>query len=266
MKGYNVPAVGKAFMIIEHLADAEAPLRMTDISTALHLPKSSALGLLITLENLGYIVKIVGNRYCLSNKLTMLASKGSSLKELAREYLGLLAKDLRYTVHLSILRNNENVLFDKVAGPGFIQFATFVGKCQPFHATSSGKAILAHLSPDRRNEIVASLEMPKYTTNTITSTEELVMDLERTVTRGFSLENEEEEIGVRCVGAPIYNAAGEVVGAVSITATCAEFELDKLPEVGKKVSDTANRISHRLRFSLPVGTREAETQREIATV
>ena len=266
MKGYNVPAIEKAFMIIEHLADAEKPLRMTDISTALCLPKSSALGMLATLENLGYIVKVAGNKYCLSNKLTMLASKGSSLKELAREYLELLAEDLRYTVHLSVLRNNENVLFDKVAGPGFIQFATFVGKRQPFHATSSGKAILANLSPDRRAEIIASLDMPKYTTNTITSVDALMRDLETTVTRGFSLENEEEEIGVRCVGAPIYNAAGDVVAAVSITATCAEFELDKLPEVGKKVSDTASRISRLLKFPLSIGIGEAEMQREIATV
>jgi DNA-binding IclR family transcriptional regulator len=246
MKEYNVPAVEKAFMIIEHLAASEVPLRMTDISNSLCLPKSSALVTLATLEKLGYVVKVAENKYSLSNKLTTLASKSSSLKGLAREYLELLAEDLRYTVHLSILRNNENVLLDKVAGPGFFQFATFVGKRQPFHATSSGKAMLAFVSPEQRREILANLEMPKYTINTITSVEQLMADLEITAQRGFSLENEEEEISVRCVGAPIYNAAGEVVAAVSITATTAEFALERLPEVGQRVSNTAAKISHRL--------------------
>lgn len=245
---YHVPAIDRAFRIIECLAGSDCPIRLSDLSTDLKIPKTTALMILITLENLGYVIKTEDGKYQLSTKLLELGSKGLSLKELAQNHLDRLAEDVKLTVHLSALQDDENVIISKVNGPGFIQFSTFEGKRQAFHATSSGKAILAYLSTEKIEALFPD-QLQSFTSNTISNLTILNKELVTVRKQGYAIEDQEEEMGVRCVGAPIFNASGSIVGAVSVTGVISELPISAIQSIAMKVKKTADTIASKLGYS-----------------
>lgn len=245
---YHVPAVERTFRIIESLATADGPQRLSELSTNLKIPKTTVLMILTTLENLGYVQKRGDGRFQLSTKLFELGAKGNSLKELARHDLEALAEDVKLTVHLSALQEGENVIIDKVNGPGFIQFSTYVGKRQAFHVTSSGKAMLAYLSQEQVNLLFSSNKQSMFTSNTILDLPTLHAELSKVREQGYAVDDQEEDVGVRCVGAPIFNAASQVIGAVSVTAVLSELPVTAIPAVATMVKKTADSISYKLGF------------------
>ncbi|NOU97833.1 helix-turn-helix domain-containing protein [Paenibacillus sp. LMG 31456] len=246
---YHVPAIDRAFRIIECLAGSDGPERLSDLSADLKIPKTTALMILITLENLGYVLKTEDGKYQLSTKLLELGSKGLSLKELAQSHLERLAEDVKLTVHLSALQDDENVIISKVNGPGFIQFSTFEGKRQAFHATSSGKAILAYLSSEKLGALFPDKQFQSFTSNTINNIATLNKELITVREQGYAIEDQEEEMGVRCVGAPIFNASGSIVGAVSVTGIISELPTDSIHSIAMKVKKTGDFIASKLGYS-----------------
>ncbi|HEY4387922.1 MAG TPA: IclR family transcriptional regulator [Ktedonobacteraceae bacterium] len=245
---YHVPAVERTFRIIESLATADGPQRLSELSATLKIPKTTVLMILTTLENLGYIQKRGDGKFQLSTKLFELGSKGNSLKELAHHDLELLAEEVKLTVHLSVLQEKENITIDKVNGPGFIQFSTYIGKRQAFHVTSSGKAMLAHLSQEQVASLLAHHEQTMFTSNTILDLSALHAELSHVREQGYAVDDQEEDVGVRCVGVPIFNATNQVIGAVSVTAVLSELPITSIPAVAIAVKKTAASISHKLGF------------------
>ena len=250
MPRYHVPAVERAFRIIELLGAAEAPVRMSDLSSMLNIPKTTILMILTTLERMEYVSKTPHGQYQLTTKFIELGSKSRSLKSLAREHLEGLANELKLTVHLSGCIDDENVLIDKVNGPGFIQFSTFEGKRQSFHATSSGKAMLAFMGDEQLSGILQKHPLKQYTPHTVTTVEQLMRQLEFVRRNGYAVEDEEEEAGVRCIGAPIFNASHHLVAAVSVTGVLSELNGLAIPAVAEKVKQTAEIISQVLGYEV----------------
>jgi DNA-binding IclR family transcriptional regulator len=245
---YHVPAIERAFRIIENLAGSEGPKRLSELSSVLKIPKTTVLMILTTLENLGYSLKTEDGKYQLSTKFVELGSKGLGLKELVQHDLESLAEEVKLTVHFSALQEWENVIVSKVNGPGFIQFSTFEGKRQAFHATSSGKSIIAYLSQAEVDALFPDKELRSFTSNTITDIATLVNELVTVRKNGYAIEDQEEEIGVRCLGAPIFNASGRIIGAVSVTGIISEIPLTSIQSVAKKVKKTADKISRKLGY------------------
>jgi DNA-binding IclR family transcriptional regulator len=246
---YHVPAIDRAFRIIEYLAGSEGPKRLSELSSDLKIPKTTVLMILTTLEHLGYALKMEGGKYQLSTKFVELGSKGLGLKELAQHDLESLAEEVKLTVHYSALQDRENVIVSKVNGPGFIQFSTFEGKRQAFHATSSGKSILAYLSQAEVDALFPDKELKSFTSNTITDITTLANELATVRKNGYGIEDQEEEMGVRCVGAPIFNASGRIIGAVSVTGIISELPLTLIQSVAIKVKKTADAISRKLGYT-----------------
>lgn len=243
MGRYHVPAVERALQIIELLANAQSPQRLTDLSADLRIPKTTALMILTTLEEGGYVVKTEHGQYQLTTKIIELGSKQASLKEVAREHLQQLAEEVKLTVHLSGFVDGQNVVIDKVNGPGFIQFSTYDGKRQSFHATSSGKAMLAFMPEDELSHILSTDRLERYTPSTIVTHEQLLEELRTIRINGYAVDDEEEEMGVRCIGAPVFNAVGKVVSAVSVTGVLSELNLKSIHAIAKRVKTTADAIS-----------------------
>jgi DNA-binding IclR family transcriptional regulator len=246
MKEYSVPALEKAIAILELLAASERALSSAEIYTPLGIPKATAFMVLNVLERYDMVRKQDNSRYTIGVKLFNLGITYISrldIIEISRPHLEELMRTSGFTTHLAVLHDNRVLFIDKVEPTTFIRFSTFPGMRGDIHMSSLGKAIAAHLPADDLADIIAKSGFGVYTPNTITTMDALQQDLAKIRARGYATENEEGELGVRCVGAPIFDNRGAVVAAVSVTALCSQIAEEAFPSVGRIVRATADRIS-----------------------
>lgn len=248
----SVPAVDRALSIMELLASARHGLTLPELSRRLELPKSSTHCLLLTLERRSYLHRNeTTNRYMFGRKLFSLANtalSGLQLREQSFPHLHALMTKTRLTVHMAILEQGEAVLVEKIEPPGLLRLATWVGKRMDLHATAVGKALLAYL-PDR--EILLLIRdhgLPRYNENTITSLRRLKEEMAKIRHLGYSLEDEEGEIGFRCIGSPIFDHSGKLVAAISVAGTTAQITPENLEALAGMVKNTAAAICRSLGF------------------
>ena len=246
MKKYNVPALEKAMAILELLDKSELELTVTEIHTQLDIPKATTFMILNVLENYRVVRKSSHGRYSLGPKIYTLGMSYMTkmdLKKVAKPYLDQLTNKTKFTSHLGVMDSNGILFIAKVEIPSFIKFSTFPGMRSQLHNTSMGKAILANLPDEEIEQIVDTIELGRYTPNTITDKTKFKEVLKRIKETGYAVEDEEGEIGVRCIGAPIFDIDNKVIAAVSITALKADLPVDLFQEVGNKVMDIARKIS-----------------------
>jgi len=240
-------SVERAFAVLEMLDGSRRGWNISEMSRKLRIPKSSAHVIVLTLERLGYIKRDSGSRrYQLGLKIYGLGRglmKNLALPELALPHLKWLVEQTRLTAHLAILERNHAVFIQKVDSPGMIKFDTYVGKRADLHCTGVGKVLLAYASQEIAQEILSVESFPRYTNLTITSPANLKKELSLVRKKGYSVDDEEEELGVRCVGVPVLNRSGESVGAVSVTGTVSQVRRDRLDELAEIVKQAAAKVS-----------------------
>ena len=220
---------------------------ISEMSRKLRIPKSSAHVIVLTLEQLGYIKRDPGSRrYQLGLKIYGLGKglmKNLALPEIALPHLKWLVEQTRLTAHLAILERSQAVFIQKVDGPGIIKFDTYVGKRADLHCTGVGKVLLAYAGEEIAQEILSVDSFPRYTNATITSPANLKKELFVVRKKGYAVDDEEEELGVRCLGAPVLNQSGEPVAAVSVTGTLSQVRRDRLDQLAEVVKQAAGRVS-----------------------
>jgi IclR family acetate operon transcriptional repressor len=123
--------------------------------------------------------------------------------------------------------------------------ASHIGALNPMHCTALGKAILAHYPPDRVEEIIAK-GLPRRTSHTLTTPERLRDELERVRIQGLATDDQENELGVRCTGAPIFDYTGKVIGAISVSGPAGRITKERSIEMGPLVKEAALEISRRM--------------------
>src|ERR1700761_8117789 len=139
------------------------------------------------------------------------------LRSRVHPYLRKLALRVGETVHLGVLHKTRVVYIDKVEPINRrVCISSRTGTSNPVYSTSLGKAILAYLPAEEVAKTIAKVQFAAFTNKTLTSSDELLEALERVRRRGYAVDDEEMEIGTRCVGAPILDAAGHPIAAVSI--------------------------------------------------
>jgi DNA-binding IclR family transcriptional regulator len=251
-KTKSVPGVDRAFLILELLAASKRGLSATELVEKTGLPRSSVHCLTLTLERRGYLYRSAGTgRYLLGLKLFGLANYangGLELRERAAPELASLMHQTRLTVHLAVLENNEPVLVSKIDSPGVIRLATWAGKRMEFHCTAVGKAMAAFLPEDTVLRMVAARGLTRHNENTILCERSLLEELRAVRTQGYAVDDEEEEIGLRCIGAPVFDASGAVVAAISIAGASAQIHAENVAAYAAKVRNSAARISGMIGF------------------
>jgi DNA-binding IclR family transcriptional regulator len=248
-KTQSVPTLEKALQIVEALAMSKRGKTLSQLSRTLGLPKSSAHSILLTFEREGYLERDeqtgtyrVGPRLF---KIANMAIGGISLREQASPHLRRLKDKTGLTVHMAIPENDEAVLIERLAPEGQISVSTWIGKRMGLHCTSLGKSLLANAS----EEDVARLVRPRmlrHNDNTISSINRLCRELETVRKLGYSLDDEEEELGIRCLGAPIFDHSGDVVAAISVTGDTRQIDGERLTAFVQMVKLTAQAISLQL--------------------
>jgi len=237
---------------MEVLGSARHGLTLPELSRSLNLPKSSAHCLLLTLERRGYLYRNGRtNRYVFGRKLFGLANtalSGLKLREQAAPFLRELMQNTRLTVHMAILEQGEAVLVEKIEPPGLLRLATWVGKRMDLHATAVGKALLAYLSDEQMQLAIRNHGLPRYNDNTITSVRKLREEVAGIRKAGYSVEDQEGEIGFRCIGAPVFDHGGELAAAISVAGTTAQITDENFASLVKSVKCTAAAVSRALGF------------------
>lgn len=247
-----VQSVDRALSILEVLENSSELLGVTEISHRLNLHKSTLFGLLTTLENKGIVFQdCQTGKYGLGLRLLELGQKviaRMDLRNQARPFLKEIMEQYGETVHL-VVRNGEEVVYiDKVEGPQTIGPISQIGKRNPVYCTGVGKCLLAFLTNEEQDTLFGKIELKAYTQNTITNHELLKEHFSQIRRQGYSIDNEEIEIGLRCIAAPIFNYTGRVIGAISIAGPSVRLTDQRVQELIKPVKECALAISHNLGY------------------
>jgi DNA-binding IclR family transcriptional regulator len=255
IKTQSVPAADRILTILELVGQSKRGLRLAEVAEQGNMPRSSAHCLLLTLERRGYLHRHEkSGRYMFGLKLFSLASyaiNGLEVRELAAPHLAALMQQTGLTVHMAILEQHEPVLVSKIDAPGIFRLATWMGKRMDFHCTAVGKAIAAFLPEERLDELISVRGLPRHNENTIVSGRKLKLQLQQVRKSGHALDDEEEELGLRCIGVPIFNHESRVVAAISVSGTTVQIHTDNLSLLAERVKATASAISSTLGYSNP---------------
>lgn len=251
MRQYNVPAVEKTIAILEVLAETNEALSATELHSLLGIPKATTFMILNVLERYDVVKKSTDGRFTIGSKLyhwgTTYVEK-LDITKVAHPYVGALAERTGLTAHLGILHDRTMMFIDKVEPESFIRFSTFPGMRSDIHVSSLGKAIAAYLPNDELTDIVGNHHLAIYTPHSIADVVQLREELGRIRQDGYAVEDEEGELGVRCIGAPVFDRDARVVAAVSVTGVISQIPQSEFPILGERVKRIADEISNQLGF------------------
>jgi DNA-binding IclR family transcriptional regulator len=239
--------VVRALSILECLDNARRGLNISEVSRRLAIPKSSTHVLMITMERLGYIRRCPNNRdFCLALKTYALGhrmSRSVAITEVARPHLEAFAAESNLCAHMAISDNGQGVFIEKVQPAGSPEFDTYIGRRMDLHCTALGKIILAHDTSEVVQQVLSKRVYARYTRNTVTTQAALRREVQRVRANGYALDNEEEELGSRCVAVPITDSAGRFLAALSTTGTLAQIVSEEIPALAARLHVTARAIS-----------------------
>lgn len=233
--------------ILETFTWLGSELGVSDISRALDLKKATAHRLLASLRRRGLIAQDpVSRRYRLGMKLWELGTMATSQVDWAdrvKPFLERLTETSGETTHLAVLHDGQVLYVDKVESSRSLRMPSQVGRRLPVHCTGVGKALIAYLPDEVLTGLVARRGLPSFTRRTITDYESLMTELARTRDRGYSVDNEEIEDGLVCIGAPVRDHTAHVVAAISIAGPSSRLRPETISDHARDVVEMANAMS-----------------------
>jgi DNA-binding IclR family transcriptional regulator len=251
-----VQSIERVSIILDALSEYPQGLSLGDLSAKVDLSKGTTHRLISSLAFLGYARQdSETKKYNLGFKLVELGNRLLSqidFRTEARPYLFDLAESVKETVHLVILDQKEVLYIDKVESggqPPGLRMVSMLGSRIPAHCTAVGKVLLSALPEETLEKLVGEKGLPKQTEKTITDFAKLKTHLKRVRTNGHAFDQEENEIGIRCVAAPIRDQLGEVIAAISISGPVSRINVRMLKtELKTRVAETALRISRKIGY------------------
>ncbi|WP_037577539.1 IclR family transcriptional regulator [Phaeacidiphilus oryzae] len=205
--GGGVQSVERALQLLEVLADADGTGTLTDLADASGLPMPTIHRLIRTLAQNGYVRQDEHRRYSLGPRLIRLGeSAGRLLGSWARPYLAELMEATGETANLAVLEAGEVVYVGQVPSRHSMRMFTEVGRRVSPHCTAVGKVLLAQLPPAAAAAVVGSAELPAHTAYTVTQPTELLGQLDTARLAGYAVDDQEQEIGVRCIAVNVPDA------------------------------------------------------------
>jgi len=249
----SVQTLDRALDILELLATEKKGLGVTEIGTRIGLHKSTVHRLLNALCERGYIEKNHEyGTYKLGLKVVEISSihlNSIELKTEAAPFLRQLAAESTQPVHLATLIDGEVTYIEKVETVNTIRMYSQIGKRVPIHCSAVGKALLTGFTDTDIVLMLKSKELKPYTAKTITNIDELLAQVLEAKSRGWAIDDEEHEEGIRCIAAPIYDYRGDVIAAVSTSGPRDIISPEKDFENSRYVMKAAREISKRMGYN-----------------
>jgi IclR family KDG regulon transcriptional repressor len=251
-----VQAIERAALILDTLSQKSQGISLRELSAEVELPKGTTHRLLSSLAYFGYVRQNLTTKdYLLGFRLVELGNRllnQLDLRTEAKPLLLELGRRVKETVHLVIFDQNEVLYIEKVdsdENPGGLRMASKIGSRTKAHSCAVGKVLLADLSEDQLDEYTKQQGLPKLTERTLTDPAQLKEHLEAVRKRGYAVDDEENERGIRCVAAPIRNESGKVIAATSISGPAIRITRERIRDtLQREIMETAAHISKRLGF------------------
>lgn len=238
---YILQSVENALSVIDLLCEYEE-LGVSEIGKLLNVGKSTAFRLLTTLQSKNYVYKDENSKYRLSPKFLSIGNLVSNRMEIIHKIHPFLVELASYsgeTSHLGVWYSKTEVTFiDKVTGKNSIRMSSMIGSNKIAHATSLGKSLLAFSDEEQINYYLNNVEYNLNTHKSIKNSEELRDNLIKIQTDGYSVDDEEHEIGLVCFAAPIL-VRGKAIAAISISGPSSRMNSrkDEFTQMLKKIAD-----------------------------
>lgn len=227
----KVKTLFKALQILECFTEEKPELGITDISNRLGLYKSNVFNILSTFEKTGYVERNPeNNKYRLGIKVLELAYIVNTSMDFRKQVLPLLHEIAQQTgevVYLGIPHENEVVYLEMILPKNSMAPRPVMGEKAPIYSTAIGKSMMAHFSDEQVSQIIRS-GLKKITENTITKKEQLLQELAMIRTRGYAVDNMENEYGIKCIGKALINRKGQVVAGISVSGPSLRFSDERI--------------------------------------
>lgn len=214
---------------------------MADLNEAVGASRTTVLRIVASLDRHGFLARNENGGIVAGNTMQMLGvrlQKDSSLRQRAVTVLHELAHNVGETTHFALPFDTHCFLQEVVDGPHLVRVASRPGSLIEYHCSAAGKAIVAH-----RDDLLALLRqsprLTRRTENTITEWDAFEVELENVRRRGYAVDEREYHEDVRCVGVPIYGAAGRVIAALGATGTANRLTKRRIPSVARMMIEAA---------------------------
>jgi DNA-binding IclR family transcriptional regulator len=237
-------SLARALQILTSLGEGDRSL--DQLATELGVHKTTVLRLLRTMEAERFVRRDPAHRYSLGSRLFALADVAREqhvVRQVAAPHLRELNRKTGQTVHLAAWENGEVIYIDKLDSVRSVRMYSQVGVPAALHCTAVGKILLAAQPERQREAIVESLEYKAFTPNTITDPDRLRDELQLSRERGWAQDRAEHESFINCIGAPVIDGTGRVVGAVSLSVPDVLLNYDQVLELLPELLATTGAIS-----------------------
>ncbi len=248
-KEAKVKSLAKALKILE-LFDRDHPERgVMELARLSGMMKSSVYNIISTFYSCGYLEKSDNGRYRLGLKILELSNvlqNNQETPKLVKPFMDKIAEECNETVYFAIPSATEVIYMEASHPRGMTFTRSVVGVKVKMYCTSVGKAMLA-FSGEELFRAVVDAGMPAFTPFTLTNEQALREDLEQTRRRGYAIDNMEHEYGIRCIGVPVRNARGDIVGALSISGPSLRVMDDKVTLFSASLLNASNELQSLLK-------------------
>lgn len=243
-------SVEKAFQIIETMAHHQKAMRLRDIAEICNIPASTAIRMLTTMQAYDYVQQDSDTqRYFLTVKfchLSNLVSWQVSIRNTLHASLQDLAQTVGEHTSLAIERDMTLYYIDEINSlnrSAALRIMEGIGRTEPLHSNGIGKLALSEFDEKKLDYYIDKFGLPRKTDNTLTSKASLLANLDLIRERGFSIDDEENEVGVRSIAVPVKDEHGNFICGISIACPSPRYSVDRLLDLAPMLLQTAENIS-----------------------
>ena len=242
----TIKSLDRAMEVFEYLSQRPG-LTLSELAAEVGQSNATLYRILVTLEARGFVAFetatqtwhvgarafVVGARYI----------RRSGLVEQARPILRDLMEETGETANLGIEQNGQVLFVSQVETPASIRAFFPPGTLARPHASGIGKALLAEMDPRRLRRVMAAEPMERFTDHTLTGEDQLLADLQATRARGYAIDAEERNIGMRCIASPVFDMHNEAVAGISVSGPTSRMTVDRTPQISEAVVQAAARLT-----------------------
>lgn len=249
----NVQSLERALTILNKLSDYPDGIQIARLSEQVGLSKSTVHRLLATLSNMNYVVKDTEtDKYKLGLQVLFLSRNilnNNDIVSTSKPYLEKLSREINETIHLCIEDRGEIVYIDKIESNQTIRMFSRVGNRAPMYCTAVGKILYSGMESGHFEELISKVNFIPKTEATITSPQALREEINKIKKQKYALDNIENEEGIRCIAAPIYNHTGKIIASFSVSGPSNRVTMDRINDtLIEKMRQTSLDISKNFGF------------------
>lgn len=241
-KRYHIPNLVRAISVFEKLSESNDGLTQLSLMKSCKLTQSSVFRILATLLDYGLVEKnCEDNRYTLSKKFLHLAYKSAKSENLLKSVVSQMCEirdTVKETTMLGVLLDESFIMIHQEVGTHHFNYTASVGLECPMHTAAGSKAILAYLDEDKLNNYLKKIKFTKYNSNTISTKNEFLKELELIRKLGYATDCQEFVCGMNCVGVPVFDENGQVCSAIWVTGPSdrlKEKDFEKIANIMKRI-------------------------------